>query len=324
MDKKDEQKIYEAASEIQQASEEGSLVKDRENVGVEKEPKLSPNEPSSTRIPETQKGVDAPNLTNVADSLQEIPPVPPDTSPRQEETLTVKPKRSFNAFRIFITLAIIAIIVIYSFVLYLYLQNKKMIEKSQQIVQTIQTPTPIPTPSFSPDWIKIQNGNVVRQEPGKEPTLLVKKEDYPSTGITGFARVVVSPNYKLICFESWPPAVKPALYLADIDGNNVKEISLNKQNCVFREDSKAIFYVESTPKSESANIFLYDLETDTPQEENLTQSSIPEKVVRRFAIVGFSSDSTKLICKYEEISNNKEEKSGECEIDLQKKEVKLL
>lgn len=314
-----EPKTYETLEKETGGLDETSLV------GEEKESTVQENKLSYTGAsPKTQKEeLGKSTATNVMDTIQEVPPAPPDALLTKPETFTVRPKKRISVFRIFMTLAVIAIIVIYSFVLYLYLQNKRISEKSQMLQKT-QTPTPIPTPSFSPDWIKIQNGNVVRQEPGKEPILLVKKEDFPSTGITGFARVVVSPNNKLICFESWSPALKPAIYLANLDGSDVREISPKKQNCVFREDSKAIFYVDSTPKSTPANIFVYDLESETPQEENLTKSSIPEGVVRRFSIVGFSSDSSKLICKYEDIVGGKEEKSGECEIDLQGKEVRLL
>ena len=92
-------------------------------------------------------------------------------------------------------------------------QNQKIKKgETSENINSNLTPTSTPTPSFSPDQVKIKNGSVVREIPGGETTILVDKENYDSTGITGFAKVVVSPDETKICFESWPPAPEHALY----------------------------------------------------------------------------------------------------------------
>ncbi len=250
-------------------------------------------------------------------------PPPPSSPPLASPTIVSAQRKGPSWFKIFVIFALIIIAIIYSAVFYLYLQNRNLRSQTLQTEPTSNLPSATPTPSFSPSWIRIQNGNVVRHEPGKEPIILVNKNDYPSTGIVGFARVIVSPDNNLLCFEALSPAVEPAIYVSNVDGSNVRMISTNKQNCVFRSDSKSIFYINTAPKSSPVSIFQYDLTQENAVEIDLTKSSVPEGVVRRYEIVGFSADDTKIICKYEEITQE-EEKTGECEINLVSGEVNVF
>ncbi len=239
----------------------------------------------------------------------------------QDLITTTKPKKKY--FRFFLLISIIVILTIYAFVFHLYQQNQKAKESLRS--KTALTNLPTPTISFSADWIKIQNGNVVLLQPGKDPVILVDKKDYEQTGITGFSKVSVSPNNKFLCFEALPPVREPAIYISNIDGSNVKLISRNKQNCTFSPDERKIFYVNLlSSKSIPVNIFEFDILEPDSQEKNLTIISIPAGIIRRYEIVGFSSDNQKLICKYEDINKTNEEGSGNCQINLETQQVEFF
>lgn len=251
--------------------------------------------------------------------------IPPTKTPPPQGSLTTfqRPRPSF--FRIFVVASIIIIIVVYAVVAYLYFQNRQIKNDSSDVTQEtpqLQAPPEPETPAFSPEQIKIANGSVVREIPGGQTTILVKKEDYTSTGITGFARVVVSPTNTKMCFEAWPPAPEPALYVSEVDGSGIAEISPNRQNCVWKSDSSSIFYINTSAKTSTVNLYSFNLTEGV--EKNLTASSVPEEgIVRRFEIVGFSADETKLICKYEDIADTGTTQ-GSCEVDLEKGVVALL
>ena len=258
--------------------------------------------------------------------VQPINPVPkmdnePPQSPQPSAQFTGVSKKSGSGFKFFVIFSIIVIVVIYAGVAYLYSQNQKLKNGSENTDAQL-TPTLTPTPAFSPDQIKVKNGSVVREIPQGEVIVLIDKEKYESTGITGFAKVAVSPDETKICFESWPPAPEPALYVATITGFDIEEVSPNRQNCVWTQDSNRIIYVNSSSKTTPANIFLYSLEDNV--ETNLTKDSVPEGSVRRYEIVGFSADGGKIICTYEDVGGTEEGLGGECEIDLTSLTVSFL
>src|SRR3989304_5022143 len=109
-----------------------------------------------------------------------------------------------------------------------------------------------------------------------------------SSGITGFARVVVSPDNQKICFESWPPAPEPAMYIANIDGSEIVEVNPNRQSCLWKSDTKGVFYINTTSTTSPVNIFYFDLASQ--EETNVTAESVTEGTVRRYKIVGLSGD----------------------------------
>lgn len=246
-------------------------------------------------------------------------PAPPPVATQPTAQVTPPPK-SANGFRIFVIIAVIIILIIYAVVGYLYIKNRNL--ASSQETDVVETAQLTPTPEFTPDQIQLVNGNIVRVRPSGEETVLIDKNDYTATGITGFARVVVSPDNTKICFESWPPAPEPALYYAEIDGTGINEVSPNRQNCMWASDSQSLFYVNRTIGEQSINIYSFNLGTSV--EENLTLASIPEGELRSYEIVGLSADSSKLICRYEPVGADEFAEPVECEITLATGEINFL
>src|SRR3989344_30728 len=230
-------------------------------------------------------------------------------------------KKGGSGFKIFVIIALLIIAGIYSVVGYLYFNNQKL-KAGSSSNETTETPSVSPTPAFSADQIKIKNGSVVREIPGGDATTLVAKGDYESTGITGFARVVVSPDNQKICFESWPPAPEPAMYIANIDGSEIVEVNPNRQSCLWKSDTKCVFYINTTSTTSPVNIFYFDLASQ--EETNVTAESVTEGTVRRYKIVGLSGDGGKVICTYENLGSDSPSAEGECEINVNTLQVTLL
>ncbi len=271
-------------------------------------------------IPQTQPLASSQNPIQPTQSVEETsPPASPNLTPSQSPgTVTISENKG-RGFSVFVFFGVLLILAVWGIVGYLYFQNQKMKTPSEPTNTTASLPTSTPTPSFAKDQAKIKNGSVVREIPGSDTQTLINKEDFNSTGITGFARVVVSPDDSKLCFESWPPAPEPALYYANLNGSGVVEVSPNRQNCLWSSDSKKLFYLNSSSASSGTNIYTYTLELS--EEEELTSSSVETGVIRRFELVGLSADETKVICSYEDVAT---EAVGECEIDIESKEVTYL
>ncbi|OGM07989.1 hypothetical protein A2159_03855 [Candidatus Woesebacteria bacterium RBG_13_34_9] len=261
---------------------------------------------------------------NKQNNVDELPPIKPENAFTSEAI--VGPHYSSeggSGFKVFLIIGILFILAIWGGVGYLYFQNKNIKDKSNEEKIINVTPQVTPTPGFTPDQIKIKSGSVIREKPGGETTVLVDKNNYESTGITGFLKVAVSSDNQKICFEAWSPAPEPALYVSNIDGQNVIEVSPNRQNCLWSKDSKSVFYVNTSSKTSPVNIFKYNLELAA--ESDLTGNSVPAGVVRRYEIVGLSADGTKIICKFENLGGAaKTETMSQCEVDLETGEVNSL
>lgn len=248
-------------------------------------------------------------------------PSAPTQAPQQPTVIQPsKPRRSF--FKLFVILFLIVIAAVYGGVVYLYLQNQNLKKQDQaEELPTEEVPSPVPTPQFKPEEVKILNGSIVWEKANGETKTLVDKVEYKSVGITGFSRVIVSPDNQKICFESLPPAPEPALYTANVDGSDISEISPNRQKCLWTLDSKNIIYINSTAPTSSSDIFIYNLEAKS--ESNLTSEA--SEVTRRYDLVGLSGDGGKVICTYEEIGDVENPvKNGKCEINLETDEVSIL
>lgn len=267
--------------------------------------------------------VPTPSMPVPAIKPQATPNPPQPFTPPSESVISSVSSNRVSFFKIFIVIALVVIVIIYALVVYLYLQNKKSKESlggNQVQVSAVPTAT-LPKPF----QIKIKNGNVVKEIEGEVDTVLVSKEDYPSVGITGFVKVNLSEDKTRICFESLPPAPKPASYIANIDGTNVVKITDNKQSCTWNKNSQSVFYTSIASQNASINIFQYDIASQT--EKDLTVTSIPANTVRQYKIVGLSADFSKLMCQYEDVSPTPRPSfipSGQCEINLVSQEVKLL
>ncbi|MCS7092782.1 MAG: hypothetical protein NZM26_05560 [Patescibacteria group bacterium] len=260
------------------------------------------------------------NSTNSQQSLQQVgnyniqsPSVTTNTN--MVITSTISP--SDNKPKLFIIVAILVTIIFWIGVGYLYITNQNLKEKVTKSQNLNIAPSQSSTPSSTPldEQISIAGGNIVRKNENGEITILVNKSDYPSTGITGFLRVSVSYDNNLMCFESRSPANKPALYIADVNGGNVVEVSANKINCLWAKSSQGIFYTDTPITTNPVDIYMYDIFTKT--ETNLTQTVKPPSGTRQFALVSIS-DNGLITCTFKDFNNKTQEEvnSGNCTIDI--------
>lgn len=240
--------------------------------------------------------------------------VPEYESQSPHDVMTTEaPKKS--KFPLFIVLLVLVTLVIYGAVGYLYVSNKDIKEPYAEPEVSVISSTPTPTPSFDPNQIQIINGSIYNSLPTGEKKLIVNKDDYPQTGITGFSSVQVSLNNQKLCFESWPPSPKPSLFTSDIDGENLIELSKNKKSCYWLTDNSRIVYTGVASNSKPIDIFLYNFLSET--EANLTMDLADQNKTRYYEIVGVSEDKTILNCRYDEIDQvTNEDFEANCEIDL--------
>ncbi len=283
-------------------------------------PQAMPNQPpsaiTSNQDTSSNSNINQPITDNLNISPNNNVPSDPIVGPHSSSG-------SGKGFKIFLGIGILIALAVWAGVVYLFLQNKNLKNGTGETETTDKSALVTPTPEFNPNSVKIKQGNVVYEQKTDEDLILVGKDDYPSTGITGFLKVAVSPDNKKMCFESWSPAPEPALYLSGTDGKDVKEVSPNRQSCLWSKDSNSIYYTNISSKTAPVNIFKYDLLQGS--ETDLTGDSVPAGVVRRFEIVGLSADGSKLICKYENIGGAAStETMSECEIDLENNQVSSL
>lgn len=275
------------------------------NVGIESPPSPQVNQPVAP----------IPTATDTPPADKSTTPPPADASSEGPAAITTNSNNGKSKFGFFLIVAIVIAVLVWGGVTYLYLDNQSIKNKNSGSTADVQTvPTVIPTPAFSPDQIQIKNGSVVQVIPNADPVTLVDKSDYKTTGITGFAKVLVSPDNKNLCFEAWPPAPAPALYLSSVKGENVVKVGETYKNCLWSPDAKVIFYLNSAPVDSPVNIFSYDVSTGTEKNITLSTQAQGEK---SYSIVGLSADSSKLICRYidlESVTNPKKEVA--CQIDL--------
>jgi hypothetical protein len=236
--------------------------------------------------------------------------LPPAGSISSPHVTTSSGGKKIGKFAIFIGILIVLTIVIYLLVGYFYLKNKNL--KSQQ-----QTSTALPTNTVNPEvqtspTYSINNGDI-QQESGTTQKIVVSKDNFPDTGITGFSKVTVSPDLNKICFEAWPPSTKPAIYLADSNGENAKEIAPGKKGCFWSPDSKKIAYVDYPSVEGVQNIFVYDLET---QGEINTESNISDTSLKAFKIVSWDENSLVINCSYSNLGAQPSTTEQPCQINF--------
>lgn len=308
-----------SSSPQQNNSVQGSSNQEMSVGQTEQDPQVNNPTVETTSSPENVE--QSPSVYNNPEPKMDSPSAsPPPVQNIVDQQAIIGPHSNSNGgngFKIFVIIGIVIILAVWGGVGYLYLKNKNAKNESSSDYQTQEEIVEAtPTPEFTPDQIKIKNGSVVRERPGGETNVLVDKKEYPSTGITGFLKVNVSPDEAHLCFESWSPAPDPALYISDVSGQNVVEVSANRQNCLWSNDSKNIYYTNTSTKTSPVNIFSYNLENAL--ETDLTSVSVPSGVVRRFEIVGLSADGSKIICKYENLGGAAAtETMSECEVNLE-------
>lgn len=293
--------------------EQDPLVPGEQPVSASGEQQTSP-EPSSSSPPGATQ-------TPASESVSKEPDVP------VQSVVTQSPSGRSSKFSIFIGVLIVITVAIYGFVGYLYLQNSQMkkdiADKNAPAEAPVSevTSTPSPAPQVTAVQLEIENGSIVQVLADGSKKVLIDKKDYPSTGITGFANVVASPDYTKMCFESWPPAPEPSLYISGINGAGITEVSPNRRGCVWSADSKSIAYVNDQLEGEEVDIYIYSLQT--AKEQNVTKDTVSAGTTRVYAIGALSSDGSKLSCSFTQTvvetgATPAEEtpSSGNCEIDL--------
>ncbi len=255
-----------------------------------------------------------PNLTQ--STAKDIPP----NNLITPASVTINPNKK-SKFGLFVTIGIVLITLIYGVVFYIYIQNKKIKTGNSALNNSLKNNATItPSPTFIVENVKVIDGNISYQEGNSGTKVLVNKNDYPGSGITGFLKLSISPDKANICFESWSPAPKPALYLSKIDGSNVVEVSSNRKNCIWSPDSKNILYINTISGNSASDIYIYNLEKK--EEKNLTFTSSDSNGKKRFDIVGLSADGNRLICTFEYLDVKKD--GGQCEINLSSLEMSYL
>ena len=297
------------------------------NIGAEGQ---QPSSPTPTDLPVNPLQSVPPTTANPVN----IPPQPQPASTNSSSqnaspevsnsvnpiSVTTSDKRG-SKFSIFIIIGAFIGLLIWGAVVYLYLDTQKLKSEAVTEKETITQELIIPTeaPIFKPEQVQIVNGSVVLNVPGSDSVTLINKKDYLTTGITGFSKIMVSPNNENMCIESWPPAPSPALYFSDISASDVVKIGDNFKGCTWSPDSKTIFYVNNAPENSVVNIYSYDVEKGI--EKNLT-ANLQLEEEKAFELVGLSADSSKFICKYKLLSSATSEKQEvNCEVDLTTLEV---
>jgi len=263
-------------------------------------------------------GVDTPSFQNAEVAQTEVtPPLPggvPDVQPQ-----VVSEKETKSKFPLMIGILIVLAIAIYGFVAYLYFGNQKLKEESQSKneLKSAVLPTPQPTVGVETFQYLIENGSIKKVSSKGTEEIIVSKDNYKDTGITGFTNVVASAPGNYICFWSLPPALGPALYYSDSNGTTPVKIAVKSKNCIWAVSEDKLAYINDVSEGKLVDIYLYTIAADSSQ--NLTsQTATTSGVFRRYAATSFSPDGTKVLCSYEEIDteNPSLENLGNCEIDI--------
>ncbi len=288
-----------------------SFQNTKESPSVSEKPTYNNSMPSSESA-YVPPNINFPNInppeTNKTDSNKNKPETDETFVNVTPASVTIETRKNDSSFKIFVIVGILIILIIYGAVAYIYYKNKNAKLPTMEVRTTEISNSP--KAIFEPQNILIGSGSIVYKNSAGEVKTLVDKNSYPSTGITGFARVVVSPDNMKMCFESIPPSTKPALFVSDVEGIETKQISAGKSSCIWNSNSNVIYYVGKENGIPNANLYVYDLEKSI--ETNLT-SKIMSDTKPDFTLVGLSSDETKLICTF---TNPNSEESVSCQIDL--------
>lgn len=259
------------------------------------------------------KSVDTPTY----DDNSSVPTNPVTTEdPLNTPHDAMKPEKNDSKYSLMITILSIVTALIWIGVAGIYYSNNQLVAEKEAMQEALPTPIPV-QPS---DEIQVSNGNIVRtsSESG-EQTVLVDKELFEGTGITGFLNVYVSPDETKMCFYSLSPAPLPAMYIASVDGSGVTEINQNSSGCIWSEDSSQIAFLNNTTdENASVNVLLYNVQTQ--QVTNLTDNDIQVGFVRKYSVPVWNDD-TLLSARFVQTDVSGAEQEGVSEIDLTTNEV---
>jgi hypothetical protein len=286
------------------------------NASTPNQPSEWLEQPHPVQNPQPVQAVTAtPGITaplGVTTPPEMTPSSPPPPAVATTPVVGFPQKKKMSGFSLFVILSIILLLGVWGVVGYLYYQNQKLpAEKEATPIAQVQTPSP--TPELDPSQIQISNGSIVRVLSSGESKTLVGKESYPTTGITGFAKVVVSPDKTRLCFEALPPATEPALYLSNVDGSDTALVEKNRNTCTWLSDSTHILYLNAPIGTKAVDVYTYDINTKT--EVNQTKEMQTATRFRQYAV---SQTDTIIECQYSIVNASGNKLStGTCQIDSQ-------
>ncbi len=241
-----------------------------------------------------------------------LPPASPPPIANATPVVGFPQKRGVSKFSLFVIFSILLLLVVWGVVGYLYYQNSTLKQPKQE-TPVAQVETPSPTPELNPAEIQITNGSITRVFSSGETKTLINKEDYVTTGITGFARVTVSPDKTKLCFESLPPATEPALYVSNVDGTDVALVEKNRNTCSWLPDSMHVIYLNAPIGTKAVNVYTYDI--NAKAETNQTATTQTSSRFRQYAL---SQSGQTLECQYSIVNSaGNKLSSGTCQVDLQ-------
>jgi hypothetical protein len=129
------------------------------------------NQPQTTP---TTPPPSAPNVTPPQVPTGSIQ-TPPENSMSPQSIVGPHENGSGKGFKIFVIIGVLIILAVWGGVVYLYFQNKSLKDEVQEPQKETETTQVTPTPEFTPDQVKIKSGNVIREKPSGEITILVNK-----------------------------------------------------------------------------------------------------------------------------------------------------
>lgn len=278
--------------------------------------------PSSTEKPTTPDM--NPNQTSNADSFPDLDSTtqaPTPQAPAQSLPNAVYTQKKYTGLNIVLVLFTIVALLIWAGVGFLYFDNKRL----KQVVDTEMNPSPTVTPTINPnkvsqEQIKIVAGNVVRTINTDENKILINKEEFPLTGLAGFARATVSPDGTKVCAESLSPSAKPGIYFYDLTTAETKEISPIKEKCLWNNESSILIYETTAPDSTAKDIYFYNVTNS--EEVNVTMEYSQDGEIRRYSVDRIENNL--LSCTIEMFDDVTKQKTGEkkCSINISNKEFK--
>lgn len=268
------------------------------------------------KIPEQQTPQQqqvAPLQNPPAPDPKEVISQPVVEAQKPDSLISYTKKRSIIDY--FIVLVSVIAFLIWIAVGALYLQNKdnknSKVETPKEADNLTPSPTQVPQKKYN---ISAKNGNIININESGEEEVLVNKEDYKMTGISGFIKVSVSPDRKKLCFESWPPSPEPSLFVSNIDGSEVLKVNPNRKGCLWSTDSRLIAYNDVKSPKEGVDLFIFD--PASASETLLSIHSATETANPKLhSPVGWTKDNKKVLCEYSYVKTPKVIKECEADID---------
>lgn len=246
-------------------------------------------------------------------SIPEAQPEPQEIP--QPATQTTEAPKQKPWLIIGITALVLLLLGATGFFVYQNYRVKKQTSKAQ--------PTPAKFPSPAPkkpsEEIKIIDGNICQVTAPNEIKILVDKNDYQSESISGFDKVIISPDGTKMCFLGYSP-VPVWLYYSNIDGSNVFKAGIG-ENCVWSPDSQKIAFNNHVTDISPIDVLVVD--TDSDKVENLTKEVAPEGFIRYYGIPQWSKDAMTITANFKSVSmpDEAQRENGTSTINLLTKEI---